>query len=337
MSKSDPNTRTTLFEAFAICMIFVGVAVVIYAIGRAAGVDIGRNEVTARQHYDAVKNSALAACVDTEPAALRECVLEAVEAAQIQSESRQNLYAQQDMSRWAFAMVVISGLTLFITGLGIVWIRDTLLETRKAVKAADDAVTVTREVGHAQIRPWVNISDVEVVDGPFAYDSTSPHLSKAFVVNFVFKIKNHGASPANKLKVFAIGAKRIRAAADILPEDRKYTVGATIESLKKGEFVGSNPPLSLAPGESLTIDSPLNSIRVEVASDENTRARDILPALVIFASYIERIGGQDVTRRTWAVYKVGTFPGRGSEWTITAETLEECGGIGIERLDGDIE
>lgn len=189
MSKRDPNQRTTLLEAFAICVVIAGVAIIIFATGRTAGVDVGRNEVSAREHYEAVKNTALAACIDTEPSALRQCVIKSTETAQNQSESRQDLYAQQDMSRWAFWMMIISGCTLLITGLGIVWIRDTLVETRRAVKAADDAVKVTRDIGEAQIRPYISI------------EHASAFVDERNGICFKVKVKNSGQTPARNVHV----------------------------------------------------------------------------------------------------------------------------------------
>lgn len=188
MFKRDPSQRTSLLEAFFICVIIAGVAIIVYATGRTAGVDIGRDEISAREHYESIKDSALAACVDTEPTALRECVIEASEAAQNQSESRQDLYAQQDMSRWAFWMMIISGFTFLVTGLGIVWIRDTLVETRKAVRSADDAVNVTREIGEKQVRAYLSIRDGKIVS-----KGENPKQNSFF---FAAEWKNYGQSPA---------------------------------------------------------------------------------------------------------------------------------------------
>ncbi len=175
-------------------MIICGFAVLIYATGRSVGVDVGRNEVSARQHYKETKDGALAACIGFKSVALRECVIEAVETAQHQSESRQDLYAQQDMSKWAFWMMIVSGLTLFVTGLGIVWIRDTLTETRRAVRAADDAVTVTREIGETQTRAYVHVESAEVrwlnSLGQFA------GTSRQDVMCIITTIRNTGSTPA---------------------------------------------------------------------------------------------------------------------------------------------
>lgn len=187
MSKRDKNYNGSTLEAFLICVVILGVSIGIYATGRTIGVDIGRNEITAREHYDTEKNGALAACTDTDITALRECVVQAVESAQYQSESRQDLYAQQDMSRWTFWMAIVSGLLFLVSSLGIVWIRDTLIETRRAVKAADDAVEVTRIIGQQQIRAYVGLKTINFNTHQVA----------------TVKIVNFGNTPAYKVQIRA--------------------------------------------------------------------------------------------------------------------------------------
>ncbi|UYV37662.1 hypothetical protein N4R57_00635 [Rhodobacteraceae bacterium D3-12] len=202
MPERNRNYRATLFEAFAIGAMICGVAVLTYAIGRSVGVDVGRNEVNARQHYEETKSGALAACVGLKATDLRECVIEAVESAQNQAESRQDLHAQQDMSRWAFWMMIISGLTLFVTGLGIVWIRDTLIETRRAVRAADDAVTVTREVGETQTRAYVHVEGAEVrwLNALGQFEGTS----RQDVMSIITTTRNTGNTPARWYEIEGI-------------------------------------------------------------------------------------------------------------------------------------
>lgn len=84
--------------------------------------------------------------------AARKCVVDAIEASQEKSDSRQDLYAQQDMALWAFLMMLISGATVFVTGVGVYYVRETLTATRSAVQAAHDAVIETSRIGDAQIK-----------------------------------------------------------------------------------------------------------------------------------------------------------------------------------------
>ncbi len=197
MFKRDSDQRTTLLEAFFIGVIICGSAAIIYTTGRSIGVDIGRDEISAREHYEAEKESALSACVYTETTAFRECVVKATETAQDQAETRQDLYAQQDMSRWAFWMMIISGLTFLVTGLGIVWIKETLVETRRAVNSADDAVEVTREVGRAQTRAYLSVHKASY------FRNGKPGKEGHNYVRLT--IKNSGNSPARNVKVRATG------------------------------------------------------------------------------------------------------------------------------------
>jgi len=252
MPKRDPNRRTTLLEAFAICVVIAGVAIIIFATGRTAGVDVGRNEVTARDHYEAVKNAALAACIDTEPTALRQCVIESTEMAQNQSESRQGLFAQQDMSRWAFWMMIISGCTLLVTGIGIVWIRDTLVETRRAVKAADDAVKVTRDIGEAQISPYLSIVHA------------SAFIDERNGISFTVQVKNSGQTPAKNVHVIvSVWINR----PCIMPNSEQKVEGHTsVEVFSRPLHVG-NVPAGSTEGSGLYqthgLSFPVDAVRNE--------------------------------------------------------------------------
>ncbi len=62
---------------------------------------------------------------------------------------------QDTFPQWVMAMFTIAATGVSI--LAVVYVRDTLRETRKAVKAAEDAVTVSREMGIKQTRSFVTI------------------------------------------------------------------------------------------------------------------------------------------------------------------------------------
>lgn len=98
------------------------------------------------------------------------------------------------MALWALGMLVVSTLMMLVSALGVWWIRDTLNETRRAVKAADDAVTATRDIGEAQTRAYVSQLNI----------SSDFHKSAAGVdcVAFIMHWQNTGNSPAMKLANF---------------------------------------------------------------------------------------------------------------------------------------
>ena len=85
-------------------------------------------------------------------------------------------------------MAVISS-TVAVTGLGVYWVRETLAETRLAVKAAEDAVAVTREIGQQQVRACIGLVNVEV-----HYDEATGK----FIIDVVFK--NSGQTPAHDVE-----------------------------------------------------------------------------------------------------------------------------------------
>lgn len=57
------------------------------------------------------------------------------------------------MAVFAKWLLALNDFTTGVTIVGVWFVRDTLIETRRAVRSADDAVAVTREIGHSQLRP----------------------------------------------------------------------------------------------------------------------------------------------------------------------------------------
>lgn len=218
MPDSDRSYRAAPLEAFFICLILIGVAVAIFATGLTFGVDAGRNEVTARQHYEAEKQSMLSACAGAESANLSKCIVDAIETAQGNSDSRQSLYAQKDMSDWAFWMMLTSLGMFFVSLLGVIWIKGTLDETRRAVRSADDAVSVTREIGMMQARAYLEVKTVTLTatDNPDVFDAA-------------LQIENVGQTPARDIqfRVFLyFGPHRDSIAWDWVPNPQKSTLGS---------------------------------------------------------------------------------------------------------------
>jgi hypothetical protein len=121
-----------------------------------------------------------------------ECYQRADTASRDEQRAEKDLNAQREMADWAegmlWATLFVGFLTISITGLGVYWVRETLVETRKAVKAADDAVSVTREIGEAQVRAYLSVTG-----GSFSVRLGSAH--------YHIKIKNVGQSPARNVAV----------------------------------------------------------------------------------------------------------------------------------------
>ena len=78
--------------------------------------------------------------------------------------SERNLEAQRDMAEWAFLMIVVSGLSVLVTGVGVVYVARTLEATRAAVKEAADGtaaakamVDLSRENATRELRAYLSV------------------------------------------------------------------------------------------------------------------------------------------------------------------------------------
>lgn len=85
-------------------------------------------------------------------------------------------------------MTIFSVFATFISIWAVYLLKETLLSTREAVKAADDAVIVAREIGQSQVRAYVSVANMK----------TTFHApnNKLTGISFTPIIVNYGASPA---------------------------------------------------------------------------------------------------------------------------------------------
>ena len=93
-------------------------------------------------------------------------------------------------------MLIVTFWLSIITLVGVLFVGWTLKETRKAVKAADDAVRVTRDIGEKQVRAYLHAEFIEVRTESVANDDGSNirFSAKIYVIN-------SGATPAYGLEV----------------------------------------------------------------------------------------------------------------------------------------
>lgn len=207
MHDSNRGEGAKVLEALLCFAALFGVVILAYATGWTFGADTGRDQVTAHQHYEAAKHNALEACAGRVGSAAVECGAEAAEAAQDQSIARQDLYAQQDMAKWAFWMLVASAITLGVSIAGVWFVKRTLdatlvavKETGKATRAMIDANEIASKSAEWQLRAYVSIINIKLL--PHSPDG--PHALKATV-----SFKNTGQTPALDLAArlyIAVGA-----------------------------------------------------------------------------------------------------------------------------------
>jgi hypothetical protein len=86
------------------------------------------------------------------------CIEQAIHAYQTQDTSNKDLKAQQDMALWGLWMFVASagGLVISVGGLFMLW--QSLGQTR-------EAISIDREVGHAQVRAYLSVMPGRVEEG----------------------------------------------------------------------------------------------------------------------------------------------------------------------------
>ncbi|MDX0065895.1 hypothetical protein GOB13_23435 [Sinorhizobium meliloti] len=113
------------------------------------------------------------------------CLIEAIGAYQAADTSNKDLHAQQEMAYWSFWTFIVSALALFVStgGLGMLWL--SLRQTRQAIG-------ISRDVGHAQVRAYLTVEPGEIADLQL---NSRPRVE--------LKIKNTGQSPAKNVKYIA--------------------------------------------------------------------------------------------------------------------------------------
>ncbi|MBB4633828.1 hypothetical protein [Sphingosinicella soli] len=199
MSGSNWRARVTTLETFFCILAVAGTLVIVYTTGGADGVIAGRNEVTAREHYEREKQNALGACFGREGPAAIECATKAIETAQDKSETRQDLYAQQDMAEWARWMWIIRAFTAGITAVGVWFVRRTLEATLEAVEDTSAATLamqkqneISKDATNRQLRAYLEVS--ECIVSVFPDDGE---------IIMQIRLKNCGQTPANDVRVMA--------------------------------------------------------------------------------------------------------------------------------------
>lgn len=169
----------------------VMVAAVSWIIPLSKGYQTANEQYQAERAYYASTQEQRDRCLGLGAVAeIKECFAADEGTRRSETRAEQNLNAQQEMADWAEAMLWTSIISTLVTAIGVVYVALTLAETRNAVKAADDAVVVTREIGQAQVRAYIAIGNLKV-DGFLV--GIKPVVS--------FTIKNVGQSPASRFQI----------------------------------------------------------------------------------------------------------------------------------------
>lgn len=127
------------------------------------------------------------ACLRRDGVDLAECIAEIINTTNEQQRAESDLVAQTEMATWAFWMLMATIVIAAITGVGVVFVWQTLGATRAMASE-------TTRIGEAQVRAYLSIESCTV-----GFDASTHTLG------LTFEVRNTGTSPAKfvKLKLVA--------------------------------------------------------------------------------------------------------------------------------------
>lgn len=119
-----------------------------------------------------------------------ECLTEKLASYYETQSANQDLKAQKEMAWWAAALFALNAAQALIGCVGIYFVWHSLKLNRQAVDTAMDANTITRQIGQAQTRSYLTISQCDYVLAPEKMD-------------LYLVIENKGQSPAVEVEILA--------------------------------------------------------------------------------------------------------------------------------------
>lgn len=183
-----------------VLLAFLTFLIISFFVGLHQGVENGREasaENYANSHGEYAEEYIQNRCTDLSSTDLAECIKHAVEASSESQRGEMDLVAQQTMANYTKWLLGVSLITVVISVIGILYIRDTLRETREAVRAAYAGVDVAREIGVKQVRATLSYKDHLIEER----DGHSP--DKLIYISLVFE--NYGQSPARDVLIDIVG------------------------------------------------------------------------------------------------------------------------------------
>jgi hypothetical protein len=185
-------------------------------------------------------------CIRLAPPDMAVCVREIIEATREDQRSEADLRAQQGMELWAFWMMLLTAGSVFVTGVGVIYVRLTLREAQittgaaiDGAKAAAASVVEARETTNlsrkaflADQRPWVTFK----LDPPIHMTLSADVIS--IQINVV--VMNSGRSPAIGLTVHCIACDLASASnyIEFLEQLGTRVVKIYDEKGAKNDFIG---------------------------------------------------------------------------------------------------
>ena len=214
-----------LISTFAVALLILGAVTGLFLEGL-GGLYQGHADYqkNAQAQRDAASEIIAKTCVRIDGTVIPECLTKEIGTYYQQQATNQDLKAQQDMAYWAMWLLILGVGQVGISGFGIYFIWDSLRLNRVMAKAAIDANAVTREIGKAEVRAYLRVSDVSI------------EVSQTSTIYAKIVVSNSGQSPAHNAKL-TVGLK-MRAIFQANRETMPEHASGEIDS--QGEFsVGS--------------------------------------------------------------------------------------------------
>lgn len=105
---------------------------------------------SAKEQYDSAHGRVTAS------ASVIQSLITDVEAYRQEWREEQDLFAQRDMAKWAWLMMLASFAGVGVTAVGVVFVAQTLVATREAVAAANRTADEAKRIGEAQVRGYLS-------------------------------------------------------------------------------------------------------------------------------------------------------------------------------------
>lgn len=202
-----------------------------YGLGAIRGQENVKRDLEPHRHAISAAAQLPKSCAGKEGVGLVDCITENIEKSEDVSRTEQDLTAQQQAA-WGSMISAGSAIsTVFITIIGLIWIKATLNATQETARAAIDANRISNE----QSRGWLAVEILEV--GHITKSVMSGDIS----VRIVYRLSNVGQSPVINLSdtVFAIN----KTASSI---EKKQRLSNSILGRRSSGVI-----LGLTPGESM--------------------------------------------------------------------------------------
>lgn len=177
--------RRDRFAALAFAAIIGGLLVLAVQSRQQDGAQDAHDSQGADRYTERAEQRISIECPELVGAARSECTSRIMAAAEDARRSQQDLEAQQAMARWSLWMTIAAFVSVWVAGLGIYYIRQTLDQTIKANQAAQAGVVTMRN----EQRPWVLLGQIRAI-------YHNDHAVHGECVRFDILFQNFGASPA---------------------------------------------------------------------------------------------------------------------------------------------